>query len=189
MDKLSLQNKDWKDFYLSDFFDFEKGNQNNMASLTTGTLPLVSAKKTDNGYKGFVSKEQKKIFRGDILTLNNDGDGGAGIAYYQPTSMALDSHVSALIPKSDLNKYHLLFVSMCITKQRERFGHGYSINGNRLRAFKIMLPLAADCTNPDWQFMEEYMRRKETLLLKPAVEKLCKRLIHKEILGGGRPKT
>lgn len=184
MDKLSLKNKDWKDFYLSDFFDFEKGNQNNMASLTTGTLPLVSAKKTDNGYKGFVSKEQKKIFRGDILTLNNDGDGGAGIAYYQPTSMALDSHVSALIPKSDLNKYHLLFVSMCITKQRERFGHGYSINGNRLRAFKIMLPLAADCTNPDWQFMEEYMRRKETLLLKPAVEKLCKRLIHKEILGG-----
>ena len=186
MDKLSLKNKDWKDFYLSDFFDFEKGNQNNMASLTTGTLPLVSAKKTDNGYKGFVSKEQKKIFRGDILTLNNDGDGGAGIAYYQPTSMALDSHVSALIPKSDLNKYHLLFVSMCITKQRERFGHGYSINGNRLRAFKIMLPLAADCTNPDWQFMEEYMRRKETLLLKPAVEKLCKRLIHKEILGGGK---
>ena len=75
---------------------------------------------------------------------------------------------------------------MCITKQRERFGHGYSINGNRLRAFKIMLPLAADCTNPDWQFMEEYMRRKETLLLKPAVEKLCKRLIHKEILGGGK---
>lgn len=186
MDKLSLKNKDWKDFYLSDFFDFEKGNQNNMASLTTGTLPLVSAKKTDNGYKGFVSKEQKKIFRSDILTLNNDGDGGAGIAYYQPTSMALDSHVSALIPKSDLNKYHLLFVSMCITKQRERFGHGYSINGNRLRAFKIMLPLAADCTNPDWQFMEEYMRRKETLLLKPAVEKLCKRLIHKEILGGGK---
>lgn len=38
MDKLSLKNKDWKDFYLSDFFDFEKGNQNNMASLTTGTF-------------------------------------------------------------------------------------------------------------------------------------------------------
>lgn len=185
MDKLSLKNKDWKYFYLSDFFDFEKGNQNNMASLSTGTLPLVSAKKTDNGYKGFVSKEQKKVFRGEILTLNNDGDGGAGIAYYQPTSMALDSHVSALIPKSNLNKYHLLFVSMCITKQRKRFGHGYSINSNRLRAFKIMLPLGADYANPDWQFMEEYMRRKETLLLKPAVEKLCKRLIHKEILGGG----
>ena len=67
MDKLSLKNKDWKDFYLSDFFDFEKGNQNNMASLSTGTLPLVSAKKTDNGYKGFVSKEQKKAKQEEIM--------------------------------------------------------------------------------------------------------------------------
>lgn len=33
MDKLSLKNKDWKDFYLSDFFDFEKGNQNNMTPV------------------------------------------------------------------------------------------------------------------------------------------------------------
>ena len=68
MDKLSLKNKDWKDFYLSDFFDFEKGNQNNMASLTTGTLPLVSAKTPDKGYKGYVSTEQKKNIRGYILT-------------------------------------------------------------------------------------------------------------------------
>ena len=183
MDKPSFTDMEWKDFYLSDFFEFEKGNQNNMASLANGTLPLVSAKKTDNGYKGFVSHQQRKIFRGGILTLNNDGDGGAGIAYYQPSSMALDSHVSALIPKEDLNKYHLLFISMCITKQRNRFGHGYSINSARLRAFKIMLPLAKDMKKPDWQFMEEFMREKEIELLKPAVEQLCKRLINKEISG------
>lgn len=64
MDKPSFTDKEWKDFYLSDFFEFEKGNQNNMASLANGTLPLVSAKKTDNGYKGFVSRQQRKIFRG-----------------------------------------------------------------------------------------------------------------------------
>lgn len=186
MDKPSFTDKEWKDFYLSDFFEFEKGNQNNMASLANGTLPLVSAKKTDNGYKGFVSRQQRKIFRGGILTLNNDGDGGAGIAYYQPSAMALDIHVSALKPKEDLNKYHLLFISMCITKQRNRFGHGYSINSARLRAFKIMLPLAKDLKKPDWQFMEEFMREKEIELLKPAVEQLCKRLINKEISGGGK---
>lgn len=184
MDKSSFANKEWKDFYLSEFFEFEKGNQNNMASLANGTLPLVSAKKTDNGYKGFVSRQQRKIFRGGILTLNNDGDGGAGIAYYQPSSMALDSHVSALIPKDNLSKYHLLFISMCITKQRNRFGHGYSINSTRLRAFKIMLPLTNDLKKPDWQFMEDFMREKEIKLLKPAVEQLCKRLINKEISGG-----
>ena len=48
---------------------------------------------------------------------------------------------------------------------------------------KILLPVT-DEDSPDWQFMEEYMRRKEILLLKPTIEKLCKQLILRENLGG-----
>lgn len=114
-----FEDKNWKDFYLSEFFCCEKGNQNNMASLQTGDIPLVSAKKCDNGYKDFVAPNGKKQFQGDIITLNNDGDGGAGIAYYQPYQMALDSHVTALIPLVPMNRHILLFVAMCITKQRD----------------------------------------------------------------------
>ncbi len=182
----NFENIKWKDFYLSEFFCYEKGNQNNMASLTVGDIPLVSAKKCDNGYKDFVAPNRKKLFQGNIITLNNDGDGGAGIAYYQPHKMALDSHVTALIPLLPLNRYVLLFVAMCITKQRNRFGHGYSLNGNRLKSFKLMLPLNADATSPDWQFMEEYMKQKEQLILKPTIDKLCKQLIINNILGGGK---
>ena len=173
----------WKDYLLTDFFYCEKGNQNNMASLVDGDMPLVSAKKCDNGYKQFVSPNKKKLYAGNIITLNNDGDGGAGIAYYQPASMALDSHVTALIPKLPLNKFHLLFVAMCITKQRERFGHGYSINSARLRTFRYMLPATAKGT-PDWQYMETFMRQKEQQILKPTIDKLCKQLIYNQIGGG-----
>ena len=74
----NFENVKWKDFYLSEFFCCEKGNQNNMASLTAGDIPLVSAKKCDNGYKDFIAPNRKKTFRGNIITLNNDGDGGAG---------------------------------------------------------------------------------------------------------------
>ena len=151
----------WRDFYLSDFFNFEKGNQNNMASLTMGNIPLVSARKVDNGFKDFVAPNNKKLFDGGIITLNVDGDGGAGIAYYQPYKMALDSHVAALIPKLDLNKYQLIFVAVCITKQRDRFGHGYPINSNRIRSFKLMLPVTENGELPDWQFMNDFQRSKE----------------------------
>lgn len=142
-------------------------------------------KKCDNGYKDFVAPNGKKQFQGDIITLNNDGDGGAGIAYYQPYQMALDSHVTALIPLVPMNRHILLFVAMCITKQRERFGHGYSLNSNRLRSFKLMLPLNQDGTAPDWAFMEAYMKQKEQQILKPTIERLCKQLIINNILGGG----
>ena len=180
---LSIEDKKWQDFYLMDFFRCEKGNQNNMSALSSGSIPLVSARKCDNGYKDFVAPNHKSLFDGGILTLNNDGDGGAGIAYYQPHKMALDSHVTALIPKLKLSRFQLLFIAMCITKQRNRFGHGYSLNSNRLRSFKLMLPTAQSGL-PDWQFMEEYMRLKERELLKPTIDKLCKQLITNDLTGG-----
>lgn len=153
---IPLSEKKWKMFKLTDLFDFEKGDQNNMASVKTGSIPLVSAKKSDNGYKNFASPS-KKMYCGNSLTLNNDGDGGAGISYYQPTSYLLDSHVTALYPKRNLNKYTLLYISRSITAQRDKFGHGYSINNQRLKVFKLMLPIN-DNGEPDYLYMGSYMK-------------------------------
>ena len=182
---IGFDNVNWNDYYLTDFFRIQKGNQNNMSSLQDGLVPLVSAKKCDNGYKQFIAPNNKELFSGNIITLNNDGDGGAGIAYYQPFEMALDTHCTALIPKIEMSRYHMLFISLCITKQRSRFGHGHSINNSRLRTFKFMLPATAEGT-PDWQFMEAYMKQQEQAILKPTIERLCKQLITNELMGGGK---
>ena len=155
-----LSKKGWKEFKLIDLFNFKKGDQNNMASIKTGSIPLVSAKKSDNGYKDF-ALQSKKMYRGNSLTLNNDGDGGAGIAYYQPTNYLLDSHVTALYPKPNLNKFVLLYISRSITAQRNKFGHGYSINNQRLKVFKLMLPIN-DKNKPDYVYMENYMKALES---------------------------
>lgn len=99
------------------------------------------------------------------MTLNNDGDGGAGISYYQPFDYLLDSHVTSLKPKEKKSKESMLFISRCITKQRNRFGHGYAINNNRIKAFKIMLPINEN-NEPDFEFMENYMKNLEYNKLK-----------------------
>lgn len=150
----------WKPVHLISLFDFTKGNQNNMSTLVYGDIPLVSAKKCDNGYKCFVTPNSKPLFDGNILTLNLDGDGGAGISFFQPASMALDSHVGALTPKSPMTRYQMLFISMALTNQGDMFGHGYSINSNRIRSIKIMLPFKDD--NIDYDYMDSYMRQIES---------------------------
>ena len=151
----------WKPFKLIDLFEFTKGNQNNMATLIPGDIPLVSARKCDNGYKGFIYPNGKSLFNGDMITLNLDGDGGAGIAFYQPTTMALDSHVGALRPKIPMTRYQQIFIAMCLTNQGDMFGHGYSINGNRIRSLKIMLPVTSD-SEIAWGLMDQYMRNIES---------------------------
>lgn len=159
-DVVGLDKVEWKEFLLSDLFDFKRGNQNNMASTQEGNIPLVSAKKFDNGVKTFISDNGKTLFEGNILTLNNDGDGGVGIAYYQPSKAALDTHVTALIPKTNLDKFVLLFISRSITEQREKFSHGYSLNNNRLLTQKIILP-ADKNGNPDFQYMSDFVKKLE----------------------------
>ena len=155
-----LSQKKWKEFKIVDLFDFEKGDQNNMMGVEKGFIPLVSAKKGENGYKDFAIQSKKKLYSKNSLTLNNDGDGGAGISFYQPSDYLLDCHVTALFSKNKLSKQILLFISRCITIQRDKFGHGYSITSNRLKAFIIMLPIDKE-GQADYDYMENYIKKIE----------------------------
>lgn len=151
----------WKDFLLLDLFTYKKGNQKNMNALTDGETPLVSAKKIENGYKGFYNVNAKEVFEGDCITLNNDGDGGAGLSFYQPSSFALDTHVTALYPIDKMTHNTMLFIACCISKQSVLFGHGHSINTSRLEHLTIMLPCDSSGEKPNYAYMDNYMKATE----------------------------
>ena len=124
---LNLNSRDWESFKISDLFQPARGTEKNMASLEVGDIPLISARNCDNGVKAFVSVPKEKRHRGHAVTLNNDGDGGAGLAYYQPMEFALDTHVTDLRPRDsigNLSRHAMQFVAASISKQRTLFGHG-----------------------------------------------------------------
>lgn len=160
---LSLNDRTWKAFKLIDLFEYNRGNQNKMNSLTDGDYPLVSAKNINNGLKAFVKENDKSIYDGNSMSLNNDGDGGVGIAYYQPHDYYLDSHCTALYPKNTKSRLVMLFLCASTTKQRSLFSHGHSISEKRLKKIMIMLPIAYD-GRPDYAFMEQYIREREDKL-------------------------
>lgn len=155
----NLENKKWKLFKVLDLFEYKRGNQNNMNSLAKGNDILISAKNIDNGLKGFYTSTNKKkgFYNGDCITLNNDGDGGVCLAYYQPYKFLLDTHVYALYPKVTMSSYMMLYITQSLSKQRVCFSHGYSISQDRLKSMQVMLPIAKD-GQPDYDFMEQYVK-------------------------------
>ncbi|WP_018142388.1 restriction endonuclease subunit S [Alloscardovia criceti] len=153
---LALDEKEWRPIYISDMFEFVKGRENNMAMLEDGDIPLISAKANNNGLKGFVNSP-KKVIAGRCITLNNDGDGGAGLAYYQPANMALDTHVTALMPNFSMSMFAMLFIAECISGLHGFFGHGLSISNRRVKRIRIMLPVT-DSGEPDYEYMEQYAK-------------------------------
>ncbi len=152
----ALDEKEWKPIFISSMFELVRGRENNMAMLENGDIPLISAKANNNGLKGFVHSP-KKVIAGQCITLNNDGDGGAGLAYYQPANMALDTHVTALMPRFDMSMFTMLFIAECISGLHGFFGHGLSISNPRAKRIRIMLPVT-DSGEPDYEYMEQYAK-------------------------------
>lgn len=154
----------WKSIPLSDVFVYERGKEKNMASLVGGDIPLVSARNVNNGIKGFVRNPFKVIKSGNVITLNNDGDGGAGLAYYQAIDFALDTHVTALHPREEITPEALLYMTASISKQHTVFGHGRSVSLSRAKRLQNMLPVTND-GKPDYAYMSEYVRQRRKKML------------------------
>ena len=162
----------WDAIDIASIFDFERGRENNMASLNDGNIPLVSARKVNNGVKGFISNPKKTISGGNVISLNNDGDGGAGLAYYQPMDFALDTHVTALHPKENIPPDALLYMTTSISKQHAIFGHGRSISLPRAKRLRNMLPVSGQGAL-DYAYMSEYVNGKRTIMQKRYREYTC----------------
>ncbi|MGL9922989.1 hypothetical protein IGJ52_002516 [Enterococcus sp. DIV1758] len=156
---MDLNSVNWLPVQLGDLFIPRRGNSGPKNKLKPGETVLISARKIDNGFDSMVTPPEKSTIYSDILTVNNNGDGGAGIAYYHPYKFIATQDVTLLIPKFKLSKYSKLFISLAITSQREGmgFGFGNKLNGSRLERLSIMLPVKLD-KSPNWQFMEDYVK-------------------------------
>lgn len=179
MDKLSSVR--WKSFVLSDIFTISSGKRLTKADMKVGKRPFIGATDSNNGITAWVDNTNESL---DKLVLGVNYNGSVVETFFHPYECIFSDDVKRLHLKNGITSYHvMLFLKTMIIQQKVKFEYGYKFNEKRMQRQKILLPVTED-NSPDWQFMEEYMRGKETLLLKPAVEKLCKRLIHKEILGG-----
>lgn len=143
----------WREFTVTDLFDVTTGTENNMVALRDGMIPLISAKKTDNGLKAFVSTEKIRI--GNAITWNKDGDGGAGLAYYQSSNFAADSHILILSPKITISREACIFITTALSRYYGIFGHGRANSLQRVGKTQIILP-AINNGEPDWALMTEY---------------------------------
>ena len=152
-----LENKCWKPIAIGSLFDITRGKSGPKNKLSHGNVPLISARKVNNGLSSFVHVRETYIESGHVLSVNNNGDGGAGIAYYQSFPFTATQDVSILTPKNSLTEYTLLFLATVITMQSSKFGFGNKANAAHLKKQVIMLPFN-EMNYPDWQFMDSYIR-------------------------------
>lgn len=179
---MKLTDREWKEFRIEDIFDISGTTTTHPSKLCkSGITPRITCAATNNGLDGFYNNIPTE--KGRVLTVDS---ATVGFVAYQEHDFIATDHVEKLILKEgELNRYIALFIKMCIDNSKEgKFGYGYKFAQRRIKRQSFLLPVTAD-QQPDWQFMEDYMREQEITILKPTIITLCKQL-NISNLGGGK---
>lgn len=150
----------WKTFEVEEMFGVKRVSGEPLNKYDEGNLPFISTSSQKNGVQGFVNSKKEDVSPKNSLTIspidgtiffhsyNFVGRGGAG------------SSISTMT-NENLNKYIGLFIKTMIeASSKHKASYGVQLNGKRLKSTKFYLPVTDD-NEPDWKFMEYYMKKIE----------------------------
>ena len=179
-----MNNHKWAEFRISDIFVIMPGKRLTKADMKEGERPFIGATDSNNGITAWISNTNESL---DSHCLGVNYNGSVGETFYHPYECVFSDDVKRLHLKesSASNYYVMLFLKTAIMQQKVKYAYGYKFNESRMQKQVILLPITTT-GQPDWNFMESFMRQKEQQILKPTIDKLCKQLIFNQIGGGQR---
>ncbi|MGL5591133.1 MAG: N-6 DNA methylase [Mycoplasmoidaceae bacterium] len=147
----------WKTFKISELFSYEdKGKDKINKKINDSKTPCVNAKKDNNGIGGYVN-EPNKIFSRNKLTVVSQGDGGAGMTYFQDIDFCATASVFVLKPIFSFDVSVGVFIAkICSLVFKPKYSHGKTLNKRTLLNEEIKIPADND-GNPNWKFIKKLM--------------------------------
>lgn len=183
---LEIKDKTWVEFYLKDIFnEVQRGKRLKKDDHKKGNIPYVSSTASNNGVDGFIGNTENVRMFENCLTIANSGSVGA--TFFQSFPFIASDHITKL-ENTNFNKYIYLFIATVTKRLDEKYSFNREINDSRLQKEKILLP-ANDEGQPDYAFMEMYMKRLEEEKIKKYLNYTNLKIsgLNKKLGGGVKP--
>jgi len=148
-----LNTENWQEFNINNLFKIKGSKTTSILKFREygkGKYPYVTTRATNNGVAGFFNYYTEE---GNVLTIDS---AVIGHTSYQPLPFSASDHVEKLIPKFKMNKYIALFLVTILNLEQYRYNYGRKSSQTRIRKVKIKLPTKNG--NPDFEFMENYIK-------------------------------
>jgi len=154
--RLELSDRRWGWFEIGDkrLFRIEKGKRLTKADMIDGDIPYIGAIDSNNGVSAFIAND-KFLHSPNTITVSYNGS--IAEAFYQNKEYWATDDVNVLYPLFSLNKYIAMFLTTILHNEKYRFNYGRKWKKELMEISKIMLPIDSS-GNPDWQFMEDYIK-------------------------------
>lgn len=147
----------WKDFRIGDYFNtyLSKDDIQPKKNIFEGNTPLISSGKSNNGIVAYIRNDNAKLWNSGTITVDMFGK-----AFYQNEPYYCVSHgrVNILDPKFNMSEKIALFLISAIEKVSSKYEFTEMCTGIKLANDIIKLPATSD-GQPDWAYMESYMKK------------------------------
>lgn len=162
----------WDEFSFKELFKIQRGFYSKKPDhIDNGYIRFLGATEKNNGITEYYTLKEinntaksdnsqnveltKKIFNPNALCVTNNGS--VGYAFFQEKEFTCSSDVTVLYLKNgEFNRYTALFVATVIQHDRYRWSYGRKWTLGRMKKSKLKLP--ATNGNPDWDYMENYIK-------------------------------
>ncbi len=149
---INLQDRPWQLFKYEDIFKLSRGKEK-IQDNSLGSIPLISSTGNNNGISSLIA-DGNNLFSKNTITVANNGSVGA--TFYQDKDFFATTDVT-ILENNNLNQYNSQFLTTIISMEKYRFNYGLKWGLERMRNTKIGIPIDSN-NNPDWQFMEDYIK-------------------------------
>lgn len=152
---MKLSDREWKPYKLSALGKVESGRDIYALERIEGNIPYITSGSQNNGIGYFVGNKNDTLDKGYIAFNRN---GAVGLAFYHPYWSVMGNDCRKIhLSEADENIYVGLFVATTISMQSKSFSYSRKLGTARANKLQIMLPVTDD-GEPDYQFMEDYVR-------------------------------
>lgn len=162
-----------KYFRLSDIFEIKnlKSIDKNKLKQEIGNIPYVSQTKLNNGILGYVCDHGiTKLNFGNCISIGTDTQ----VVRYQENNFYSSEKIIG-IRNNYLNKYIGYFIFPILEQiLQKKFSYGHKASMQRISEVEIKLPSTPN-GNPDWEFMESYIREQYREVVQERINELEKR--------------
>lgn len=153
--EMHIDTAKWKKFRYEELFIIGRGLGPRKNALTDiGENPFISASELNNGLTGWT--DHKAMHKANVISVVRNGNSVAS-AFYQDKPFCSTEDVHIFTPRFKLNKFIALFLCTLIKKEKYRFNYGRKWGIARMNESIIKLPVT-DTGEPDWEFMENYIK-------------------------------
>ncbi len=155
---MRLDDREWGTFYIGDLFKVRRPAARNKDDYQDGTVPFVASGSINNGVmKCCQPIEDEALDTAGCITVSPVD----GSAFFQPYSFLGRGGAGSsvlMLYRDGINLYTGQFIAIMIANTcAGKYTYGHMGNKDSIKRERIMLPVV-DIGEPDYQFMENYIR-------------------------------